>query len=68
MTNWFYYGYKLIHGIFNSVHKFTVRTYTGMNEQLYQTKITKSKSNDILVRLEVLEPTWTSLKASFPAT
>lgn len=36
--------------------------------QSYQTKITKSKNNDILVRLKVSEPTWTSLKASFPAT
>lgn len=59
--------YKLINGIFNSVHKFTVSTYTGINETIILDQIIKSKDKDILLRLDSSEQT-DPLKAGFPAT
>lgn len=59
--------YKLINGIFNSVHKFTVSTYTGINETIILGQIIKSKDKDILLRLDSSELT-DPLKAGFPAT
>lgn len=35
--------YKLINGIFNSVHKCTISTYTGINETIILDQIIKSK-------------------------
>lgn len=59
--------YKLINGVFNSVHKFTVSTYTGINKTIILDQIIKSKDKDILLRLvdsELTDP----LKDGFPAT
>lgn len=51
--------YKLINGGFNSVHKSTASTYTGMNETIILDQII-SKNKDILLRLEGSELTLTS--------
>lgn len=51
--------YKLINGVFNSVHKSTASTYTGMNETIILDQIV-SKNKDILLRLEGSELTLTS--------
>lgn len=59
--------YKLINGIFNSVHKFTVSTYTGKNETIILDQIIKSKDKDILLRLDSSEQT-DPLKAGFLVT
>lgn len=50
--------YKLINGVFNSVHKSTASTYTGMNETIILDQII-SKNKDILLRLEGSELTLT---------
>lgn len=52
--------YKLINGVFNSVHKSTASTYTGMNETIVLDQIIRSKDKDILLRLEGSELTLTS--------
>lgn len=57
--------YKLINRIFNSVHKFTASTYTGMNETIIVDQIIRPEDKDILLRLEGSELTWTSWRPVF---
>lgn len=52
--------YKLINGIFNSVHKFTVSTYTGINETIIRPNYQIKRQRHTFET----DP----LKAGFPAT